>query len=164
MEINGLALAGIAIMTVSLVLIPLGLPGLWIMLLVLGVGMWHGAVSPWVFFALLALTVVAEFLEWVAVDRLGKKHGGTRRTFWGALVGGLVGAVVGVPVPVIGSLLGVFAGTMIGASIATWTVVKDSEAALRAGWGALLGRSAAVALKTAAGLLILLAGSASLLF
>lgn len=163
MDINGLALAGIAIMAVSLVLIPLGLPGLWIMLLVLAAGTWYGAVSPWLFVALLALTVAAEFLEWIAVDRLGRKHGGTRRTFWGALLGGIVGAVVGVPVPVIGSLLGVFAGTMIGASIATWTLVRDSEAALRAGWGALLGRSAAVALKTTAGLLILLAGSAALL-
>ena len=69
----------------------------------------RGAALP----ALLGLTVVAEFLEWIAVDRLGKKHGGTRRTFWGALVGGLVGAIFGVPVPVTGSLLGVFAGTMI---------------------------------------------------
>jgi len=164
MDINGLALGGIAIMVVALLLIPLGLPGLWIMLLVVAAGTWYGAVSPWLFLALLLLAVVAEVLEWIAVDRLGRRHGGTRRTFWGALLGGILGAVVGVPIPVIGSLVGVFAGTMVGASIATWTLVRDSEAALRAGWGALLGRSAAVALKTTAGLIILLAGSAALLF
>jgi uncharacterized protein YqgC (DUF456 family) len=164
MEINGLALVGIAIMVLSLALIPLGLPGLWIMLGVVGIGMWTGAVSIWLFLVLMALVVLAELLEWFAVDRLGRKYGGTRRTFWGALAGGIVGAVVGTPVPVIGSLLGVFAGTMMGASIATWTLVKDSEVALRAGWGALLGRSAAIALKSAAGLVILVAGGAALLF
>jgi hypothetical protein len=164
MEINGLALAGIAIMILSLALIPLGLPGLWIMLGVVAIGMWTGAVSIWLFLVLVALVVLAELLEWFAVDRLGRKYGGTQRTFWGALAGGVVGALVGTPVPVIGSLLGVFAGTMVGASIATWTLVKDSEVALRAGWGALLGRSAAIALKSAAGLVILVAGGAALLF
>jgi len=164
MEINGLALAGIAIMILSLALIPLGLPGLWIMLGVVAIGMWTGAVSIWLFLVLVALVVLAELLEWFAVDRLGRKYGGTQRTFWGALAGGVVGALVGTPVPIIGSLLGVFAGTLVGASIATWTLVKDSEVALRAGWGALLGRSAAIALKSAAGLVILVAGGAALLF
>ena len=164
MEINALALGGVAVMAVSLVLIPLGLPGLWIMLIVVAVGAWFGAVSPFVFIGFLALVGVVEFLEWVAVDRLGRKYGGTQRTFWGALIGGVVGAIVGTPVPVIGSLLGVFAGTMVGASIATWTLVKDSEVALKAGWGALLGRSAAIALKMAAGLVLLVVGGAALLF
>lgn len=158
-----MALLGIAVMTVALLLVPLGLPGLWIMLIVLGVGVWAGSVSVLLFIALLALVGLAEFLEWVAVARLGRKYGGTRRTFAGALLGGLLGALVGTPVPIIGSLLGVFAGTMIGASIATWTLVKDSEVALRAGWGALLGRSVAVALKSAAGLVVLIAGSIALL-
>lgn len=164
MEINALALGGIAIMAVCLALIPLGLPGLWIMLAVLAVGAWYGAVSIGLFLALLVLVALAELAEWVALDRLGRKYGGTQRTFWGAIAGGIAGALVGTPVPVIGSILGVFAGTMIGASIATWTLVKDSEVALRAGWGALLGRSAAIALKTAAGLVLLVAGGAALLF
>ena len=164
MEINGLALGGIAIMAVSLALIPLGLPGLWIMLGVLGIGTWYGTVSIWLFLGLLALVALAELAEWIALDRLGRKYGGTQRTFWGAIAGGIAGAMIGTPVPVIGSILGVFAGTMIGASLATWTLVKDSEVALRAGWGALLGRSAAIALKTAAGLVLLVVGGAALLF
>ncbi len=164
MEINGFALLGIAAMAASLLLIPLGLPGLWIMLLILAVATWAGAVSPLLFIGLLVLAGLAELLEWIAVDRLGRKYGGTQRTFWGALVGGIVGAIVGTPVPVIGSLLGVFAGTMVGAAIATWTLVKDSDAALKAGWGALLGRAAAVALKMAVGLVILVAGAVALLF
>ena len=164
MEINGLALLGIAAMTASLLLIPLGLPGLWIMLLILAVAVWAGTVSPLLFVGLLLLAGLAEFLEWVALAKLGRKYGGTQRTFWGALLGGIVGAIVGTPVPVIGSVLGVFAGTMVGASIATWTLVKDSDAAMKAGYGALLGRAAAVALKMAAGLVIFVAGAAALLF
>jgi hypothetical protein len=152
METNALALGGIAVMAVSLLLIPLGLPGLWIMMLVLAAGAWYGVVSWWLFTALLALSAVAEFLEWMAVDRLGRKYGGTRRTFWGALVGGVAGAIVGTPVPV------------IGASIATWTLVKDSEVAFNAGWGALLGRAVAIGLKTATGLVVLVVGGAALLF
>ena len=41
MEINGFALFGIAAMIASLFLIPLGLPGLWIMLLVLALSLIH---------------------------------------------------------------------------------------------------------------------------
>lgn len=164
METNALAFGGIAIMALSLVLIPLGLPGLWIMLLVLGIGAWFGEVSLALLIGLAALVALAELLEWVAVDRLGRKYGGSQRTFWGALAGGIAGAMIGTPVPVIGSLLGLFVGTMVGATIATWTLVRDSEAALKAGWGALLGRSVAVAVKTAAGLVLLLVGGAALLF
>ena len=134
------------------------------MLTVLGIGAWAGAVSPWIFFGMVAVAALAEFIEWVAVDRLGRKYGGSRRTFWGALAGGVVGAIVGTPVPVIGSLIGVLAGTLIGAALATWTLVRDSELALQAGWGALLGRSVAIAVKTTAGLFMLLAGGAALLF
>ena len=72
MEINGLALLGIVAMAGSLLIIPLGLPGLWIMLLILAVAAWTGAVSPLLFVGLLALAGVAEFLEWVALARLGK--------------------------------------------------------------------------------------------
>ena len=72
MEINGLALLGIATMTASLFLIPLGLPGLWIMLLILAVAVWAGTVSPLLFVGLLLLAGLAEFLEWVALAKLGR--------------------------------------------------------------------------------------------
>lgn len=160
---NGLALLGIAIMVVSLFLIPIGLPGIWIMILVVAAGTWGGLVHWIVFLALLALALAAELIEWAAVDRLGKRYGGTRRTFWGALAGGVVGAIVGVPVPVLGSLLGVLIGTFAGAALATWHELRDHGGAMRAGWGATLGRGLAVALKVATGLVILLIGGAALL-
>jgi hypothetical protein len=163
MDTNGLALLGIAVMVVSLFLIPIGLPGLWIMILVLLVGTWTGLVHWVVFLALLALVLAAELVEWAAVDRLGRRYGGTRRTFWGALAGGILGAIVGVPVPLVGSLIGVLIGTFAGATLVTWHELRDRDGALRAGWGATLGRTFAIALKVATGLVILVFGGAALL-
>jgi uncharacterized protein YqgC (DUF456 family) len=163
MDGSGLAWLGVAVMAASLFLIPLGLPGVWIMILVLAAGTWAGEVSAGLFVALLMLALLAELAEWAAVDRVGRRWGGTRRTFWGALVGGILGAIVGVPVPVVGSVLGVFVGTMAGAAVASWSEARHGPTALRAGWGALLGRAVAVALKTTAGLLILIVGGISLL-
>ncbi len=163
MDTNGLALLGIAIMVVSLFLIPIGLPGIWIMVLVLFAGTWAGLVHWIVLLALLALAIAAELVEWAAVDRLGRRYGGTRRTFWGALAGGILGAIVGVPVPLLGSLLGVLVGTFAGATLVTWHELRDRDGAVRAGWGATLGRTFAIALKVATGLVILVIGGGALL-
>ncbi|MDT8436347.1 MAG: DUF456 family protein [Gemmatimonadota bacterium] len=164
MDTSALALVGLALMAVALLLIPLGLPGIWIMILVVAGGVWAGEVGAGLFLALLLLGLAAELAEWLAVDRLGRRHGGSRRTFWGALLGGIAGALVGVPVPIAGPLLGIFAGTFAGATLATWLESRDGQGALRAGWGATLGRAAAVAIKVAAGLVILVTGGAALLF
>lgn len=163
MDAHGLALLGIGIMVVSLFLIPIGLPGIWIMILVVAAGTWAGAIHWLVFLGLLGLALAAELVEWAAVDRLGRRYGGTRRTFWGALLGGIVGAVAGSPVPVVGTLLGVLVGTFAGATLVTWHELRDHGGALRAGWGSMLGRAVAVALKVATGLVILVAGGAALL-
>ena len=73
------------------------------------------------------------------------------RAGWGALSGGLVGAVVGVPVPVIGSVVGGFVGAFAGAALFEYTRARHTEGAAKAGWGAVLGRAAAAALKMALG-------------
>src|SRR5512146_1226322 len=65
-----------------------------------------------------------------------------------------IGAVVGVPVPVIGSVIGAFVGSFAGAALFEYTRQLSPGVALRAGWGALLGRAAASALKIALGLAI----------
>lgn len=156
---NGaLALVAVAVMAVALLLIPLGIPGLWIMVGIVAVGLTVGEVSIGIFLFLLGLAVAAELAEWVSVDRLGKKYGGTTRTFWGALFGGAIGVVVGAPVPVVGSLIGAFLGTLGGAVLATWLHTRRLGASVRAGWGALLGRAVAVGVKVFAGLVILVLG------
>lgn len=162
---NGLlALGAVAVMALSLLLIPLGIPGLWIMVGIVAAGLAAGQVSLGIFLLLLGLAVAAELAEWVSVDRLGRRYGGSTRTFWGALLGGAVGVVVGAPVPVVGSLIGAFVGTLAGAVLATWLETRRVGGSLRAGWGALLGRTVAVGVKVFAGLVILVLGGGAFLF
>jgi uncharacterized protein YqgC (DUF456 family) len=163
METSALAWLGLAAMIASLFLIPLGLPGLWIMLAILLLGAVAGLVSPWIFFVLLALAAFAEFLEFVAVDRMTARYGGTRRTFWGAVIGGLAGALIGTPVPIVGSLLGALIGTVVGAFLLTWHQTGEASGSARASVGAALGRAVAIGLKVFVGLVIIAIGGASLL-
>jgi uncharacterized protein YqgC (DUF456 family) len=142
---------------VGLVLIPLGLPGLWVILLgILGYG-WltdFQTLSAWMVALALGLAVVGEVFEsWIGF-RYAQKYGGSSRAGWGALVGGLVGAIVGVPVPVIGSVIGGFVGAFLGAALFEYTRARQSGVAAKAGWGAVLGRAAAAALKMAIGIVM----------
>ena len=140
-------------------LIPLGLPGLWLML---AVGFGYNAVSPAggaqigtsTFVVAAGLALVAEVLEFTVAARYTTKYGGSRRAGWGAILGGVVGAIVGVPVPIVGSVIGAFAGSFAGAYLAERTNRSDSGVATRVAKGALLGRAAAAAIKTGFGVVI----------
>ncbi len=137
-------------------LIPLGLPGTWIMLAAaLGYNALPGAgiATPWLIGAA-ALAVVAEVLEFTVAARYTTRYGGSRRAGWGAILGGFAGAIVGVPVPIVGSVIGAFAGAFVGAYVAELTRRSQHAAATRVATGALLGRAAAAAIKTAFGLAI----------
>lgn len=143
----------------GLILIPLGLPGLWVMLIGL-IG--YGALTDFRTVGIgtmaiaLALCFVGEVVEsWVGF-KYARKYGGSRRAGWGAVIGGLVGAFAGIPIPVIGSIIGSFLGSFAGAAIFEFT--KSPSTAAGAGWGALVGRIIATALKTALGFVIALLG------
>ena len=141
----------------GLVMIPLGLPGIWLMLLA-GVGHRVLVAPPtigWLTLgALTAIAVLAEWLEFSIAGRYTKKYGGSRRAAWGAILGGLVGAFVGIPIPVIGSVIGAFAGAFAGAMLGEYSVEKNHDKATRAATGALIGRAVATALKSLAGVVI----------
>jgi uncharacterized protein YqgC (DUF456 family) len=148
-----LVLAGI----VGLALIPLGLPGLWVILLgIMGYG-WltdFSTLSAWLIGLVVALAFLGEIFEsWIGF-RYAQRYGGSRRAGWGALVGGLIGAVVGVPVPIIGSVIGGFLGAFLGAALFEFSHAPKTGTAARAGWGAVLGRAAAAAGKMAIGVVM----------
>jgi uncharacterized protein len=142
---------------IGLLLIPLGLPGLWLILLgILGYGWLTHFQTLSVGFIVLAtvLALVGEVFEtWVGF-RYAQKYGGSSRAGWGALVGGIVGAIVGVPVPVIGSVIGGFVGAFVGAALFEYTRQRQSGTAAKAGWGAVLGRAAAAAVKMGLGVVM----------
>jgi uncharacterized protein YqgC (DUF456 family) len=141
----------------GLVLIPFGLPGLWVMVLgVIGYGWLTGFASVGVATIAIVLTLAAlsEIIEaWVGF-RSARRYGGSRRAGWGALIGGLVGAVVGVPVPIVGSIVGAFVGAFTGAAVFEFTAARRAGTALGAGWGAVVGRAIGAMVKVALGLAI----------
>jgi uncharacterized protein YqgC (DUF456 family) len=141
----------------GLVLIPLGLPGIWLQVSALAVyGFFTDFTSVgWIpLVVVVALAVVAEVVEFFLGARYAQKYGGGRRAAWGAILGGIVGAIVGVPVPVIGSLIGAFVGAFLGAAIFEYSYRSELRGSLRAGWGALLGRVAATAVKSGIGVAV----------
>ena len=147
----------IAAQLAGLLMIPLGLPGLWLM--VAG-GVAHQLlVAPptigWVAIGIAAgLAIVAEILEFALAVRYTAKYGGSKRAGWGALLGGLVGAFMGVPVPIVGSVIGAFAGSFLGALVGEYSVARDHGRAGRVAWGSLVGKTVAAVAKTALGLAI----------
>ena len=139
-------------MVASIFVVPLGLPGTFIMVglailanYVAAAGIGWGAIG-----ISLALAVIAEVLEWTMSARFAIKFGGSKRAGWGAIIGGFLGAFAGIPVPVVGSMIGAFAGAFVGALVAEWTQPEANAAsATRVTTGALIGKAAATAMKLA---------------
>jgi uncharacterized protein len=141
----------------GLLLIPFGLPGLWVILLGILAYAWltdFHTFTAWLLALAIGLALLGELVEaWVGFH-LARRYGGSSRAGWGALVGGLVGAAVGVPVPLIGSVIGGFVGAFAGAALFEYTREQRSGTAAKAGWGAMLGRAAAAGVKMALGVVM----------
>jgi len=139
-------------MLVSIFVVPLGLPGTFIMVAVAILANYVAAAGiGWFAIGLgLVLAVIAEVLEWTLSAKFARKYGGSKRAGWGAIIGGLLGAFIGIPVPVIGSMIGAFAGAFVGALLAEYTQPEsDASTATRVATGALIGKAAATAMKLA---------------
>ena len=142
------------VLFLSLILIALGLPGLWVMIASAVVYNVIVGGSPIGWFTLIGigvLAVIAEIIEWTLSGKFARKYGGSRRAAWGAVIGGTLGAILGFPVPIVGPLVGAFAGSFIGALVGEVSSGSTRGAATRVAWGALLGRVAATAIKMAIG-------------
>jgi uncharacterized protein len=138
----------------ALLLIPLGLPGTWLMVgaaLVYQLAVQGGGIGIATVAGTAVLALIGELLEFSLAARYTKKYGGSRRAGWAAILGGLVGAFVGVPVPIVGPVLGAFLGAFLGALVGELSTGADHRTAGRVATGALLGRVAAAAMKVALG-------------
>jgi len=150
-----LILAGIILL--SLILIVLGLPGLWVM--VASAVAYNMVVpgDPIGWFTLIAVTVlgvIAEVLEFTMSGKYARKYGGSRRAGWWAILGGIIGAFVGVPVPIVGPVIGAFVGSFVGALAAELSTGSNPRDATRVGYGALVGRVVSTVLKIGIGFAI----------
>jgi uncharacterized protein YqgC (DUF456 family) len=145
-----------AILLVSLFIIPIGLPGTWVMLAA-GVGyslLVPNSIGWFTLAATTGIAIVAEIFEFTLAGQYARKYGGSRRASWGAIIGGTVGAIVGVPVPIIGPIIGAFAGAFLGALVAEYSRGSGAQASTRVATGALIGRAVASAMKVGAGMVI----------
>jgi uncharacterized protein YqgC (DUF456 family) len=151
-----LTLLAVALL-IGLLIIPLGMPGTWVMLLSAVLYFWLAPAAEFgwaVIIGCLCIALVAEVLEFMFAAGYTKKYGGSNRAAWGAIIGGLIGVFVGVPIPVLGSIIGGFVGAFAGAMIAEFSRGTSAEGATRAATGATIGRAVAIALKTMAGVMI----------
>jgi uncharacterized protein YqgC (DUF456 family) len=145
----------------GLMLLPFGLPGLWLMVLCL-IG--YGALTGYRTVGVVTMGIAAglaflgEIVEAWFGFRFASRYGGSQRAGWGALIGGLAGAIVGFPIPIVGSVVGSFVGAFVGAAVFEYTLSARARGAMGAGWGAVLGRTWAVAVKVALGIVIAVMG------
>ena len=149
-----IGVAAALLMLLGLLLIPFGLPGLWIVVGVAVALALPGWVSPGLALAAVIAGTVAELAELLVLRSLGKAYGGSTRAFWGAVVGGMLGLFVGLPVPVVGPILTVFLGTFAGAGLVTWLETRSMARSTRVGWGVVLARTVAVVLKVGTALAV----------
>jgi len=148
-----------------LVLVVLGLPGTWLMVIsTMLLAWWHWDASQetqmFSLITLLAIVIIAalgEVFEFVTGVIGSKKAGGTRWGSVGALVGGIIGAIAAtflIPIPVLGSLLGACIGAALGALGLELYGGLELSASMKSGVGAGVGRFVGTIIKIIAGVMI----------
>ncbi|HZE07451.1 MAG TPA: DUF456 domain-containing protein [Gemmatimonadaceae bacterium] len=145
------------VIILSLILIVLGMPGLWIMVasaVTYNLVVKGDPIGWFTLVAVAVLALVAELLEFTMTGRYARKYGGSRRAGWGAIIGSIVGAMVGFPVPIVGPIIGAFVGSFIGALVAELTGGASPGASTRVATGALIGRVVSTVLKIGIGFTI----------
>lgn len=156
-----IGVVAVLIMALAILLIPLGWPGIWVMVGVVGVGAVLGELGWGVVVLVALVAAAAEGIEFVIVYQLGARYGGSSRAFWGAVIGGTAGVLIGFPVPVLGPVIAGFLGSFLGAAVATLLEGGSVESARQVGWGTLLGRIISTGVKVAAAFIVLAIGGAA---
>ena len=150
------AVATVLLNTLWGVLLLVGLPGAWLMIVTAGVAEWltpeFEMFDTSTLIIAVCLAALGEILELVASSQGAKRAGASRKGAIGALVGGLLGALLGtfmIPIPVVGSLMGGALGAFGGSALAEREGGKETRDALKVGRGAALGHLTGMAAKIA---------------
>lgn len=145
-----------AVIAVSLFMIPLGLPGLWIMIATAFVYriLVPGTIGIATLVGVVVLGVIAEVFEFTLAGQYARKYGGSRRASWGAIIGGVIGAMMGFPLPIVGPIIGGLLGAFAGALVGELSRRDPAVSATRVATGAMIGRAVAAAMKTGVGIVV----------
>ena len=158
--LSGAMILGLLLLQVAgLILIPFGMPGLWLQIAA-ALGLMACGAMRWEWIA--GFVVLAAIAEGIEFSRWGsQRFGGSSTAAWGALIGGSVGAIVGdIPLPIIGGVITSFVGTFVGALVGEMVAQRRVAPDLRVGVGAVFGRVIGVAIKLWVGVLVLVASIA----
>lgn len=143
----------VLLLLIGLLLVPLGLPGAWLMVVVAFVyslltDFQAGQNDLWVLVVVVILALIGELLEF-GIGVLGsKKLKVSNRAIIFSLIGGFIGAVVGFPIILIGSLIGLFVGAFLGAFIYEIFEQKNLAKALKSSIACFFSRVTAMFFKT----------------
>lgn len=143
----------------GLLLIPLGMPGTWIMpviALIYKILPLPIQISWKIILILTGIAVLGEVLEYYIGAKSASAAGATKYGVLGAFIGGIIGAIVGVPIFLIGSLIGLFIGAFLGAFIVEFFIKEDVTKAIKAGIGAFKGRLGAIMVKELLGIVMII--------
>ncbi len=161
LAVLGWTLFGLAILA-GLILDLVGLFGNWIILAATAAA-WalsgFAYFGAWTLAIMTGIAVLGEALEFLLSGYGAKRFGGDKGTMGAAIAGCLLGAVLGTPVfPIVGSLAGACAGAFLGAALYDYLQRERHPAdAMRAGFGAALGRVGGLLAKFCCGLAMLAA-------
>ena len=151
-----LQLLAFALLIGGVLSIPFGVPGTVIIFAgIFLLAFNSGFASPfnlWFLAAMGFLTLIAETADnWLTMFG-ARKYGASRGSMWLSMVGGIVGAIfIGAPLAVVfgplGPIVGGFAGAFLLVVAYEYRRLGVLKEALRAGWGAFIGRMAGILLK-----------------
>ena len=145
---------------VTVLLIPLGIPGTFMIaaaVLIEALITDFSYLSVNLILWLFALSVALEGLEYLITGVSAKRFGASNAGVWGAVVGGILGAIFGSAIlPIIGTLFGALAGAYLGAVATELLRGKETDQALRAGFGAFVGNLGGKLVKVLGGSIMLI--------
>ncbi|MCH2112006.1 MAG: DUF456 domain-containing protein [Planctomycetes bacterium] len=134
------ALLATVVSAAAFLMIPMGLPSLWVIACCGLVLPYQG--EGWMDVGILAAAaLVAEVMEFGGTMHLAKKTGASKSGLLGAVLGGFIGGIVLTPVfPPVGTLFGAALGAFAGAFFLELAHAnRQGLDGLRSGWGAFLG-------------------------
>lgn len=137
---------------VALVLIPLGLPGIWFQVLAaVIVTLSTGLVGWWWTAAIVAVAIVGELLDLLLGDLGLSSVGASKPAAWGALLFGFFfaffGSLIPLPIPGLGAMVMSFIGTFVGAAAGEMYHEKKLHPKFHVALGAVLGRACGISAK-----------------
>ncbi len=137
----------------GLIIVPLGFPGTWLMVIasfvfsLLG-DFQSGRSDFWVLFLVVLMAVIGEVIEYMVGIMGSKKFQVTGGAIVCSIIGGLIGAFIGIPVVVIGSLLGLLVGTFLGAWLYEIILNRDIKKSFQMALAVFFSRVMALFVKT----------------